>query len=153
MIIAPRPAACVALTLALLMPVAANAQAPTAPASVLILKDAWVRTPAPTVPMTAGYLTIENPSAADVVITGASSVAANRIEMHEMRDENGRASMRMVDVITVPARGSVRLAPGGLHLMIMGMPRMLVAGDEVPITLKMRDGSVAIARAIVKAGS
>ncbi len=129
---------------------AAFAGQPPARTSAIVIRDAWVRTPAPSVPMTAGYLTAENPSSQDVVIVAVSSVAGT-IEMHEMRDENGRASMRMVETIVIPARGTVKLAPGGLHLMIMNMPKPLVAGDEVRLTLTMRDGTVAVARAVVKA--
>lgn len=129
----------------------AYAQAPGPRPSVVVVRDAWVRTPPPSVPMTAGYLTIDNPTAHDVTLVSASSIAAGRIELHEMRDENGRASMRMVERVVVPAKGTVKLAPGGLHLMIMSMPKVLVSGDEVPITLTMSDGTVAIARAVVKA--
>ncbi|MBL8143147.1 MAG: copper chaperone PCu(A)C [Acidobacteria bacterium] len=128
----------------------AGAQLPAARPSPVVVRDAWVRTPAPSVPMTAGYLTIDNPSDHDVTLVAATSIAAGRIELHEMRDENGRASMRMVDKVVIPARGSVALAPGGLHLMLIGMPKALVAGDEVPITLHMSNGTVAVARATVR---
>ena len=142
----------VALTLVTLVPVPGATAQPLPRPSAIVIRDAWVRTPPPSMPMTAGYLTVENPSSADVAIVAVSSIAAATIELHEMRDENGRASMRMVEKIVIPAKGTVKLAPGGLHLMIMGMPKPLVAGDEVPLTLKMSDGTVAVARATVKGG-
>jgi copper(I)-binding protein len=141
----------VALMLVTFVPSPVAAQAPVPAAASVTVRDAWVRTPAPSVPMTAGYMTLENPSSQDVTLVAATSIAAGTIELHEMRDENGRASMRMVDRIVIPARGTVTLAPGGLHLMIIGMPKPLVAGDDVPITLRMSNGTVAIARAVVKA--
>lgn len=123
---------------------------PVSRGAAIVIRDAWVRTPPPSVPMTAGYMTIENPSAVAIAIVKVSSVAAGTIEMHEVREENGRASMRMIDRIVIPPRSTVTLAPGGLHLMIMSMPKRLAAGDEVPLTLTMSDGAVVVARATVK---
>ena len=37
--------------------------------------------------------------------------------------------------IEIPAHGSVTLAPGGLHLMFIGLKAPLVAGEKLPVTL------------------
>ena len=39
------------------------------------------------------------------------------------------------DGIAVPAGGTVTLAPGGLHLMFMGLKAPLVENETVPVTL------------------
>ena len=38
--------------------------------------------------------------------------------------------------LSVPARGSVTLAPGGTHLMLIGVHEALVAGQTVPVELR-----------------
>ena len=48
--------------------------------------------------------------------------------------------MAPVESITVPADGSVELAPGGYHIMMLQLAAPLVAGDDVPITLSFADG-------------
>ena len=37
--------------------------------------------------------------------------------------------------LPIPAKGSVLLAPGGLHVMLMGLPQPLKAGTTLPLTL------------------
>ena len=44
-------------------------------------------------------------------------------------------SMKQVASVTVPANGSVELAPGGYHVMLLDLKRQLQAGDTVPVTL------------------
>lgn len=44
--------------------------------------------------------------------------------------------MRQVQSIDVPAKGSVELQPGGLHLMFIDLKGQLKSGDQVPVKLK-----------------
>jgi copper(I)-binding protein len=37
--------------------------------------------------------------------------------------------------VEIPPGGTVRLAPGGLHLMLMGPNKAFVEGDRIPLTL------------------
>jgi hypothetical protein len=52
-----------------------------------------------------------------------------------MRVEGGIMRMRPVQRIELPARKTVKLAPGGLHLMLIGVSRPLKAGDKLPLVL------------------
>jgi copper(I)-binding protein len=38
--------------------------------------------------------------------------------------------------LTIPAHGSVKLAPGGYHLMLMHAKHPIKPGDKVPVVLK-----------------
>ncbi len=82
---------------------------------------------------------LQNPGAADVTVTGAASPACGMLMLHKSTDTSGMAMMMDVPSITVPAHGSVTLAPGGYHLMCM-QPTMKL-GDAVPVTLSLQDGS------------
>ena len=44
--------------------------------------------------------------------------------------------MRQIEKIDLPAGQSVKLQPGGLHVMLIGLKQNLVPDENVPITLK-----------------
>jgi copper(I)-binding protein len=55
--------------------------------------------------------------------------------------EEGMMSMRKVDKIDLPAGEVVKLEPGGLHVMLIGLKQQLVPDENVPMTLTFEDGS------------
>ncbi|MCI4678736.1 copper chaperone PCu(A)C [Rhodoblastus acidophilus] len=84
----------------------------------------------------AVYMTIENKSAAEDRLTGASSDVAAKTEIHEMKMVNGVMEMRGISGgLAVPAHGSVAFKPGGYHVMLIGLKKPLKAGETVPLTL------------------
>ena len=44
--------------------------------------------------------------------------------------------MRKLERLEIPAGGVVRLEPGALHLMLVGLRQPLVEGTTVPLTLR-----------------
>ena len=106
------------------------------------VEDAWIRTPAPSAEVTGGYLTIVNDGNAAVELVAASSPRARTIELHEMIMEGEVMRMRPVKAIAVPARGRTTLKPGGLHLMVFGLPDGLKPGVRIPLTLTFADGRI-----------
>lgn len=72
-----------------------------------------------------GYMTIRNGSDSDDTLLEVRVADVPRVELHlSETDANGVARMIKQDGIVVPAGGEATLAPGGLHVMFMG-----VAGD------------------------
>jgi hypothetical protein len=105
-------------------------------AASLTITDTWAK--AADEGMTAAFGTVENSADRDITITAARSDAASAVELHEVVDD----VMRPVEGgFTVPAGGSLTLEPGGYHLMFMGIPQPIIAGDEITVTLTMSDGS------------
>jgi copper(I)-binding protein len=101
----------------------------------------------------AGYLTIRNAGPADRLL-GASTPAAARLELHNVERDGEVMRMREVTAIPVPARGSVTLQPGGLHLMLIGLTAPLVAGETIPVTLRFeRAGEMRVMLAVQAAGA
>lgn len=93
----------------------------------------------------AGYLTIINTGPQADRLLSASSPDAARVEVHEhARNQNGLMAMRPVrGGVSIPARGRVQFAPGGLHLMIYSPKAPLRDGGYFPITLTFeRAGNV-----------
>ncbi len=114
----------------------------------LVVRDAWVRA---TPGAAAAYLTLENRSGRSDRLVSVGSPVARRVELHESRVENGIMRMRRIEGIAVPAGGSVRLEPGGLHVMLMGLHEPLAEGQGVPLTLSFESGATLAVDAEVRA--
>lgn len=108
------------------------------------VNHAWARASATSQARTgAVYLKLQNHSDRDIVVTGASTRAAKRAELHtHIMTEDGVMQMREVEHgIAVPASGSAELKPGGLHIMLMGLAAPLGEGEIFDMTLTFSDGS------------
>lgn len=107
----------------------------------------WARETAPRALSGAGYLTLTNTGTADDRLLGGSTPAAKGFELHESSMTGGIMRMRRLDRgLIVHAGETVRIAPGGYHIMLTGLKQPLVAGATVPATLRFeRAGPVDIA--------
>lgn len=103
-------------------------------AGPVVVADALCR-PTPNGRQVTGcYLTLTAP-AADTLVSVSSPVAA-LAQVHEMRMESNMMMMRELEAgLPLPAGQAVSLAPGGNHIMLMGVTDPLRAGDTVPLTL------------------
>lgn len=119
--------------------------APGAAAGGLELRDPWIRAAPPSAQAMAGYVELANTGSAPIRVTAASSPDFGAVELHEMRMDDGVMRMRALDAIELPAGVSVRLAPGGDHLMLMRPVRALRAGDRVEIVFEVEGGAAASA--------
>ena len=99
----------------------------------VIVKNAWARATAPGQTTASVYMEIV--SATDTVLIGAGSPRARSAGIHDMRTEGGVMKMRAMPKLALPAQKSVRLAPGGLHVMLVGIKRPLREKDRVPLEL------------------
>lgn len=100
----------------------------------LEVHDAWVRETLPGKEVTAAFLTFANDADADALVAVSCDVASSA-EMHRMREADGMMKMEQVPRIEIPSHAEVKLAPGGLHLMLFGIKEPLVAGAKVKLTL------------------
>jgi copper(I)-binding protein len=103
----------------------------------LVVTQPWTRATPGGAKVAGGYLTIENKgSALDRLVSGSTS-AAKKLEIHETAMNNGVMTMRAIDGGLVIEPGStVKLAPGGYHLMFLELNGPFKQGDTVPATLK-----------------
>lgn len=114
-------------------------QALAAPAQA-VLEDAWIRALPPTQSNTAAYVTVRNPGSEPLTITGGSAALADRVELHDTVEADGMLRMQQQESVAVPAGGSVAFAPGGLHLMLLGLERMPAVGEVLELCLEI-DGA------------
>lgn len=111
--------------------------AETAPPAggAIAIAEPWAAATPNGATVAAGYLIVNNPTAdADTLVSVASPRAA-RVEMHEMKMEGEMMRMRAVEALEAPAGGALVLAPGGYHLMFIGIDAPFVKGQEAPVTL------------------
>ncbi|MSP03881.1 MAG: copper chaperone PCu(A)C [Acetobacteraceae bacterium] len=87
-------------------------------------------------------------------LTGVASDAAGRVELHETTMENGIMSMRPVAGVTVSPGAATRLAPGGLHIMLVDLKRPLKEGDMITLELRFeRAGKISVVVPVARAGA
>ena len=87
-------------------------------------------------PSSAAYLTITNHGVSDDRLIAAKSAIAQRVEIHSMGLDQGVMRMRaVVDGLVIAAGDSVTLAPGGLHIMLMGLTTDLAPDTQHEMTL------------------
>ena len=118
---------------------AAAAIASTAHAAPKV-SAAWSR-PAAQGTTGAGFMTLTNPGPKPDALVAVNSPLAGQVMMHQSAMSGGMASMKMVASVPVPAGGSVTFAPGGYHLMFVGLTRALNVGDSLPATLTFASGA------------
>jgi hypothetical protein len=124
----------------------AAARADDVKAGDLVITQAWARATPGGAKVGGGYLTIENKGSAPDKLVGATADAAGKIEVHEMAMNNGTMTMRPLEGgLTIEPGKTVKLAPGGLHLMMMDLKGPLKKGDKLPVTLQFeKAGKVAV---------
>lgn len=109
----------------------------------LLVSDAWMRL----VPGGGGgsiYLTLHNGRSDADALLGATVPEAAVVEIHSMSVESGMMRMRKLDRIPIPGGEQIRLAPGGYHLMVMGLSGEVTLGDSLELTLEMESGAMQV---------
>jgi periplasmic copper chaperone A len=126
-----------AIALALSILFAAPACAAEVKAGDLVITQAWSRATPNGAKIGGGYLTIENKGTAADRLIGGSAEIAGKVEVHEMAMNNGVMTMRPLDKgLAIEPGKTVKLAPGGYHLMMFDLKAPLKQGDKVPVTLE-----------------
>src|ERR1700712_2202275 len=103
----------------------------------LVISQAWSRATPGGAKIAGGYLTSENKGTAADRLIGGSGDIAGKVEVHEMAMNNGVMTMRALDKgLAIEPGKTVKLAPGGYHLMMFDLKGPLKQGDKVPVTLQ-----------------
>jgi copper(I)-binding protein len=96
----------------------------------------WARATAPTAPAGGGFHSVTNNGTVPDRLVSVQSTAAETVQIHEMKMDGDVMRMREVGQgLEIPPGATVTLAPGGFHLMMMGLKGPLKQGTKVPLTL------------------
>ena len=112
----------------------------------LVITQAWARATPKGAKTGGGYLTIENNGTAPDRLIGGSADIAGSVQVHEMSMDNGVMNMRPLDKgLAIEPGKTVKLAPGGYHVMLIDLKSQLKKGDKLAITLEFeKAGKVAV---------
>lgn len=115
-----------------------------AAANDIAVKQAWSRATPKGAKVAGGYLAIENRGIRPERLLSASSSAAAKVEIHQMALQDGIMTMRSLDDgLVIPPDATVTLAPGGDHIMFVGLNAPFEEGQRVLVSLNFeRAGKV-----------
>jgi copper(I)-binding protein len=115
----------------------------------LTVSDAWVKAGSG---MTGAFATLSNDGDGTLRLESVTTDLAGKVELHEtVSDGAGGMTMRpKAGGFTIQAGGEHALAPGGDHIMLMGLTRAVAPGEQVRLVLHLSDGSTKTVTALVK---
>ena len=106
----------------------------------------WSRATPVGAKVAGGYFTITNKGSTPDRLLSISTDISDKAELHEMSVKDGVMTMRPVaGGLEIPAGGKVALAPGGYHLMFIGLKRQPKQGETFSATLTFeKAGTVSV---------
>lgn len=131
---------------AVLAAAAAPAFSQTSKAAGIDVEQPWARATPAGAQTGAVYMTLDNKSGVADRLTAVASDVAAKVQLHQMKVENGVMQMREVaGGLPIAAGGAVVLKPGSYHVMLIGLKKPLVAGDKIALTLTFeKAGTVSV---------
>ncbi len=119
--------------------------------SEIIIKDPWIRAVPPSSKNTALFMTIVNKSDKQDTLISVKTDIAKMVMIHKTVEENGIMKMKHVDSLPIPPHSEVKLKPGGLHIMIMGLKRPIKEGEKIKINLFFKNsGNIEILAPVLR---
>lgn len=101
-------------------------------AGPLVIDRPWTRATPGGAKVAGGYMTISNTGNTPDRLVGGSLVRATRFEVHEMKMEGTVMRMReLPNGLEIGSKQAVKLAPGGYHVMFMGLTQPLKQGERI----------------------
>jgi copper(I)-binding protein len=124
------------VVVALAMMVMSGMNAIAAASEIFSFSEMQLRATVAGMPSSAAYLKITNNGVSDDRLIAVKAAIAQRVEIHSMEMDHGVMRMRAVDGgLAIAAGDSVTLAPGGLHIMLMGLTTDLAPDTQHEIIL------------------
>ena len=103
----------------------------------LDVSEPWARETIAGQGATAAYLQITNSGTGPDRLVGVAAEEPIRASLHETRNSDGIARMRLVeDGLEIGAGETLVLEPGGAHIMLENLPAPVSAGDSISLTLQ-----------------
>lgn len=102
----------------------------------LAIEQAWIREPPPAAVVAGAFMTLRNTGALPLRIDAARSPRFGSIMFHATEREGDQVRMVSQEALTVAPHGSLVLAPGGMHLMLMQAAEPVRAGEEIDLELQ-----------------
>lgn len=117
-----------------------------AAAGSIEIREAWARPSSSRLLEAAGFLTVTNNGPEPDRLVGATSPAADNIEIHAIKVVGANVMMRpLAEGLPVHGGVTITLKPRGYHLLLQGLKIQPRTGSRLPVTLAFeKAGSIAI---------
>jgi copper(I)-binding protein len=122
------------------------------PGDDIVIKDQWMR-PGAEQMATALYFTLENNGSEADTLYAVETDIAKMVQIHETYSSGDVMGMREIGNIIIEAESSVKLEPGGMHIMVMRLKKDINNGDEIEFKLHFRKAGEISITAIAKKSS
>jgi copper(I)-binding protein len=107
-------------------------------AAEITVTDPWARATILANRPGAAYLTLESDT--NDRLMAIETPAADHVMIHRIEtDDSGVSRMVHLETLDLPPGKPVTLAPGGMHLMLMGLAGKLEEGGTFPLTLRFEE--------------
>ena len=114
------------------------------PGDDIVIKDQWMR-PGAEKMVTALYFTLENNGSEADTLYAVETDIAKMVQIHETYSNGDVMGMREIGKIIIDPGSSVRLKPGGTHIMVMRLKRDINIGDKIEFVLHFKNaGDISI---------
>ncbi|HEY0291477.1 MAG TPA: copper chaperone PCu(A)C [Hansschlegelia sp.] len=135
--------------------VAGAASAHEYKAGDLLIGHPWSRATVPGAKIGGGYFTVTNHGSTPDRLLSVSAPFADKAEMHETTLDDGVAKMRSIEGgLEIKPGETLEFAPGGRHVMFVGLKQPLRQGERVKGALTFeKAGAVDVEFAVEAAGA
>lgn len=115
------------------------------------ITDSWARVTLGNIANSAAYFSIDNSGKSDDRLIEARGEISKKIELHTHIRDGDVMRMRRLDTgVAVPAGKSVAFAPGGHHIMLIGVNSPLKEGNTIALTLVFEKAGAIVVNVPVK---
>jgi hypothetical protein len=111
--------------------------APSKIPTVTVTKQ-WARTSPEATEMGAAYMTLNSDIDDELIGAAVDTSVAQLTEVHEIVMLEGAMKMQEIKALAVTANTPTELAPGGYHIMLMGLGAPLTTGSTFTVTLTFK---------------
>jgi periplasmic copper chaperone A len=129
-----------ALCLAGIQSVAAQPMPGAFRAGAIVVEAPWSREAPGSMKRTAGYMSITNTGSKPDRLVGGTAAATGRFEVHHSVTSGGVTRMQAVEGgLEIKPGETVELKPGGIHAMLVDLPKGPKAGETIKGTLQFEN--------------
>lgn len=110
-------------------------------ASGVSVENGHVRETIPGTKVSSAYMDITNKGDKDIKLVKVTGAVSDRIEIHEHAHVNGMMKMQQIKSLNLATGETVKLKPGGYHIMIFDLKQALKSGEKASFVFYFSDDS------------
>lgn len=115
------------------------------------ISDAWIREAPVNSDITALYFDIQNSGSSEDRVVSINTPISDSAEIHNtIIDSRGIAKMVRLEEVKIASNNSLKFAPGGMHVMLIGLNKEIRAGEEYQININFKNSGTKTVTAKVK---